>query len=72
MLLFVVALGALRDPCGTETTGAGLNGPCTRTSDCQPGLECLQGVCTSPDSGSSDSGGGHATDSGAADGNGAD
>lgn len=72
VLLFVVALGALRDPCGTDTTGAGVNGPCTRSSDCQPGLACLEGVCTSPDAGDSDAGVGNASDAGGRDGRGAD
>jgi hypothetical protein len=76
-LLFVVALGALRDPCGTDTTGAGVNGPCTRSTDCQPGLACLQGVCTSleaggADGGGADAGGADASDAGGRDGSGAD
>jgi hypothetical protein len=56
VLLLVVALGALRDPCGTDTVGAGLNGPCTRSTDCAEGLSCSGGVCTSLDAGTPDAG----------------
>jgi hypothetical protein len=66
VLLLVVALGALRDPCGTDTTAAGVNGPCTRTKDCQDGLSCVEGVCSPPDAGVADSGS-DATDSGTPD-----
>jgi hypothetical protein len=37
--------------CGTETSGSGPNGPCTRTKDCVDGLECLNGVCFAADAG---------------------
>jgi hypothetical protein len=70
VLLFVVALSALRDPCGTDTVGAGVNGPCTRSKDCADGLSCVMGVCTSPDAGVTDAAGGgsDATDSAGPDG----
>jgi hypothetical protein len=68
VLLFVAALGMLRDPCGTDTVGAGVNGPCTRSKDCADGLSCVMGVCTSPDAGVIDAGGSDATDSAVPDG----
>jgi hypothetical protein len=55
-VLLVVVLGARRDPCGTDTAELGLGGPCTRSTDCLPGLLCLGGVCTPPDGGASDGG----------------
>jgi hypothetical protein len=73
-LLVVLALAALRDPCGTDTSQVGVNAACTRTSDCESGLTCVGGVCSLPDDGTpadagnegkdaSDSGGdGHAAD----------
>jgi len=51
LLIAVVTLGALKDPCGTEATLDGLNGPCQRSSDCEPGLSCVGGTCTPPDGG---------------------
>jgi hypothetical protein len=52
LLLALVSLAALRGPsCGSETEGGGTNAPCTRASDCENGLTCLQGVCLSPDAG---------------------
>lgn len=48
-LVFVVALGALHESCETKDTAAGVEGPCTRDSDCVEGLLCQQGVCTTPD-----------------------
>jgi hypothetical protein len=68
--MVVVALVALRDPCGTDTSPVGVNAACTRTSDCESGLSCVGGVCSPPDAGAPD-GGGDANDSGA-DGNAAD
>ncbi len=56
-LLFIVALGALRDPsCGTDAQANGPNGPCTRTTDCEEGLVCPPqgGFCVSPDAGRPD------------------
>jgi hypothetical protein len=70
-LLLVVALGALRDPCGTEAIPAGINGACTRTKDCQEGLSCVAGVCSLPDAGATESGG-DASEAGAGDGSAAD
>ena len=69
-LLLVVALVALRDPCGTDTSPVGVNAACTRTTDCESGLTCVGGVCSPPDAGVPD-GGSDANDSGA-DGNAAD
>jgi len=51
VLLLVVALGAMRDPCGTDTSTVGVNAACTRTKDCDEGLSCVGGVCSPPDSG---------------------
>ena len=50
-MLLVVALGALRDPCGGSGSPTGLNSACTRTKDCDNGLECIEGQCTAPDAG---------------------
>ncbi len=48
--LFVIAAGAFAAACATSTPAEGLNGPCTRTSDCVGGLICgLQGFCADPD-----------------------
>jgi hypothetical protein len=45
-----IALAALRGPsCGADTPAGGPNAPCTRSSDCENELACLQGVCVSPD-----------------------
>ena len=67
----VFALAARRDPCGTDTSPAGVNAACTRTKDCEVGLSCVGGVCSPPDAGVTESGS-DANDSGAADGNAAD
>jgi len=50
-VLLVVALGALRDPCGGSGSPTGLNSACTRTQDCDYGLQCIEGQCTAPDAG---------------------
>jgi hypothetical protein len=72
-LLLVVALGSLRDPCGTDTSPVGVNAACTRTSDCDDGLSCVGGVCTPPDAGApADGGASDSNDSSATDGNTAD
>jgi hypothetical protein len=57
LLFAVVTLGAMRDPCGTETTLDRVNGPCQRSSDCLKDLSCVGGVCVPPDSGPGDDGG---------------
>jgi len=67
-LLMVLVLGALRDPCGTDTSTVGLNAPCTRSSDCENGLACLGGVCTPTESGVASDGGSDANDASARDG----
>jgi len=41
----------MREPCGTDTTAAGLYAPCTRTKDCAEGLTCVAGACASSDGG---------------------
>lgn len=56
-LLVVSALVSLLDPCGTGGASAGLNGACTRTSDCEPGLSCVGGVCSPPDAQTAGEGG---------------
>ncbi|MGD0528918.1 MAG: hypothetical protein ABSE49_27520 [Polyangiaceae bacterium] len=63
-LLVVLALAALRDPCGTDTSQVGVNAACTRTSDCESGLACVGGVCSLPDEGTTPDAGGDANDSG--------
>lgn len=46
-----IALAALRGPsCGSDTPASGPNAPCTRSSDCDKDLACMQGVCVSRDS----------------------
>jgi len=72
--LWVVAVQALTPACATSTPAEGLDGPCTRTTDCQGGLICgLQGFCTTPDASDDDSplgapgDGGDAGDSGLSD-----
>ena len=72
LVLEVFALAGLRDPCGTDTSPVGVNAACTRTKDCDNGLTCVGGVCSPPDAGAMESGGGDANESGAADGNAAD
>jgi hypothetical protein len=64
--LAVVTFGAVRDPCGTDTTLVGLNAPCQRSTDCQKGLSCIAGTCASPD------GGEPGDDGGSSDGNASD
>lgn len=71
-LLLVVTLGLLRDPCGTDTSVEGVNGACTRTSDCEKGLSCIGGVCSQADAAAPGDGGEAGPDSGAGDGNPAD
>ena len=53
VLAAVFFVGLARDPgCGgDDEEKRGLNGPCTRSKDCNAGLECNQGVCTEPDGG---------------------
>jgi hypothetical protein len=70
-LLLAVALGALRDPCGTEASPVGINGACTRTKDCEEGLACVAGVCSLPDGGAPETGS-EAGAAGAGDGSAAD
>jgi hypothetical protein len=48
----VFFVGLARDPgCGADDKPSGVNGPCTRSKDCNAGLECSEGVCTQPDGG---------------------
>jgi hypothetical protein len=56
LLFAVVTLGAMKDPCGTETTLDKVNGPCQRSSDCQKDLSCVGGVCVPLDGGPGDDG----------------
>jgi hypothetical protein len=70
--LLLVALVAMHDPCGTDTVAEGLNGACTRSSDCEKDLSCVGGVCSPADAARSDSGGDAGPDAGAADGYAAD
>jgi hypothetical protein len=55
----VLALGALRDPggCDTSTAPTGLYGACTRDKDCESGLVCRGGACVNPDAGVTEDGG---------------
>lgn len=66
--LLLLALVAMRDPCGTDTVTEGVNGACTRSSDCEKNLTCADGVCTVPDAGRGDGGDDGSADTGAADG----
>jgi hypothetical protein len=54
LLFTVVTLGAVREPCGTETTLVGVNAPCQRSTDCDKGLTCVGGTCALPDGGPKD------------------
>jgi hypothetical protein len=54
LLFTVVTLGAIREPCGTETTLVGVNAPCQRSTDCDKGLSCVGGTCVLPDGGPKD------------------
>ncbi|MEM7137407.1 MAG: hypothetical protein AAF500_12545 [Myxococcota bacterium] len=36
--------------CGGDVAPKTVNEPCTRTEQCVEGLECLSGVCLTPDS----------------------
>jgi hypothetical protein len=48
----LVLLAALHSPsCGSDTPAGGPNAPCTRSNDCEGELECVQGVCATPDAG---------------------
>lgn len=71
-MLLVVALGALRDPCGGSGSPTGLNSACTRTKDCDNGLECIEGQCTAPDAGMAPDARGDVIDAGGPDGSAAD
>lgn len=71
-LLVVVGLLSLHDPCGSSGVPEGLNGACTRSNDCEPGLSCVGGVCSPEDAQASDGGGDASSDAGAVDGNAAD
>jgi hypothetical protein len=51
LLVAVVMSGAVRDPCGTDSTLVGLNAPCQRSTDCDKGLSCIAGMCALPDAG---------------------
>jgi hypothetical protein len=71
-VLLVVALGALRDPCGGSGSPTGLNSACTRTKDCDNGLECIEGQCSVPDAGMPMDARGDAFDAGGLDASAAD
>ena len=73
LLFAVVMLGAVRDPCGTDTTLVGVNAPCQRSTDCHVGLSCIAGTCAAPDTGGpGDDGGSSDGDASDADGSAAD
>lgn len=67
-MLLVVALGALGDPCGGSGSPTGLNSACTRTTDCDNGLQCIEGECIEPDSGVPTDARGDVIDAGGSDG----
>ncbi|CAN5509291.1 hypothetical protein BH09MYX1_BH09MYX1_33270 [soil metagenome] len=57
LVLSAVALFGFHDPGGCGSGGAdraGLNGPCTRTKDCDRELKCFEGVCVPEDAGTPD------------------
>jgi hypothetical protein len=37
--------------CGSDESAKGINAACTRSSDCDNGLSCLNGLCEPPDAG---------------------
>ena len=50
--LLVVVLGAAGvAACGNNDALKGVNAACTRSSDCQGGLSCVDGLCEPPDAG---------------------
>lgn len=52
--LLWLLLALLSITCGREVLPKQLNDPCTRTGQCDVGLECLAGVClpiSTPDAG---------------------
>ncbi len=64
-ILALLALGALATACGNHVPLETVNGPCTRTSDCEPGLTCgAKGFCTAPEGGTVDGSGPDANDAG--------
>ncbi|MGH7270279.1 MAG: hypothetical protein ACREJ3_07580 [Polyangiaceae bacterium] len=42
--LFAISAGCA-SACGMDERAAGLNAPCTRTTDCERRLTCQEGVC---------------------------
>ena len=72
MLFAVVTLGAMREPCGTETTLVGVNAPCQRSTDCDKGLSCVAGMCAPPDAGKPAPDSGSPPDASSADGSAGD
>ena len=71
-MLVVVALGALRGPCGGSGSPTGLYSACTRTKDCADGLECVEGQCIGPDAGAPSDAHGDVMEAGGIDANAAD
>ncbi len=52
--LLCLLLASMAVACGTEILPKQENEPCTRTGQCDVGLECLAGVCreiSTPDAG---------------------
>jgi hypothetical protein len=61
-LVLAVAVGLSLSACGANESSSvnGIEGPCTRSRDCQGGLVCVNGICSEPDAGVSPEGGGDA------------
>jgi hypothetical protein len=50
--ILIVVLGvACVGACGNDDALKGINAACTRSSDCQGGLSCINGLCEPPDAG---------------------
>jgi hypothetical protein len=48
----VVVVGAIGvAACGNNEALKGINAACTRSTDCQGGLSCINGLCEPPDAG---------------------
>jgi hypothetical protein len=52
------AVGLSPSACSSSDSSAnGIEGPCTRSRDCQGALVCVDGICSEPDAGVASEGG---------------